>query len=280
MNLFGVAQSKHYCSGFGKSQLMPVGSLDKYAQVELTKTNVLKEGTDEFNKYRDCLLRETERCLFLAISYYRRGFDLMSPAASGWAQVTFYYSGFFAARSILGMFGAWLSNSTSLAVEVSASSPGSQELMVVRKVQSSYKGSHQRFWDVFYATVPPLSPWLDPQLRIVLTPVSGRADWLTVSRNEVNYDSFAACQLGAEFQNGFMVNKFPSSLPGTLNTQYAVTDGLLSVATKFAKELNLVTDALKTFKPHKSRALKLRRHVFSVRRPNLGQSERWNSLQI
>ncbi len=221
----------------------------------------------EFSSYRDCALREAERCLFLAISNYRRALDLMIPGASSLAHVTLYYSSYFAARALLGMFGGWIGNR--MAVDVTASQPGNQELQVNRKVQSTYSGSHERFWDLFYGAAASLVPWVDTKTRFAITPVSGTVTWQSENRNEVNYDSFSACQLASNFQANFDAGKFPASLPGRLSTQFSVSEGLLLITSNFVRNFGLSTDALDALMPAGPRKAKIERLVFRDRAPKL-----------
>lgn len=280
MGIFGEAEARYYCSKFNHTLGAPAGSLDAYANSVLKGIHSLKENTPDFDDYRDCALRETERCLFLSISYYRRALDMMIPGASSWAHVTLYYSAFFAARALLGTFGGWISNSTKIVVQVGASTPGAQELLVTRNYPTTYRGSHERFWDIFYTIIVPLDPWLEPQFRFALSPMSGNVGWQTHNRNDINYDSLLACQLGSNFQTSFKAKNFPASLPGALSTQFSITDALLAIATKYAADFNLATDALHAFRPKGPRSAKLKRLVFRVRPPSLGQQAKWKSLQI
>lgn len=119
MNIFGVPEAKYYCSHFQQNAGKPAGSLSEYVGEVFKSVGSLREGTREYDGFRDCALREAERCLFLAISNYRRALDLMLPAASSWAQVTLYYSSYFAARALLGIFGGWIGNK--MIIEVATS---------------------------------------------------------------------------------------------------------------------------------------------------------------
>lgn len=276
MKIFDVAEAKHYCSNFQQTAGNPAGSLSQYVAGPLTSAGSVREGTPGFNSYRDCALREVERCLFLAISNYRRSLDLMMPGAASWAHVTLYYSSYFAARAILGMFGGWIGKT--MVVEVTASQPGSQALVVNKRPQTTYRGSHERFWDLFYGAVTVFVPWIDPKLRFAITPVSGAVTWQTQIRNEVNYDSFVACQLATSFQVNFDRTKFPRSLPGSLHTQFSVSEGLLIIAAKFARDFRLVTDALNALMPAGPRRTKIERLVFRDRAPRLADSIKWELI--
>lgn len=278
MNIFGVPEAKYYCRNFQPTAGVSAGSLENFVSGTLRGIGSLKEGTPEFNNYRDCALREAERCLFFSISNYRRALDLMMPGASSWAHVTLYYSSYFAARALLGMFGGWIDNR--MVIEVAASRPGNQQLTVSRKPQTTYRGSHERFWDLFYGAVASLVPWVDSKVRFAITPVSNIVTWQSQNRNDVNYDSFLACQLAYSFQANFSPAKFPTSLPGRLSTQFSVSEGLLLITTRFVRQFGLMTDALDILLPAGSRRSKLERLVFRDRASGLIQRTKWKSIMV
>jgi len=276
MNIFGVPEAKHYCGNFQNTPGNSAASLTDY--VRSLRGSSLKEGTIVFDSYRDCALREVERFYFLAVSNYRRALDLMVPSASSWAHVTLYYSSYFAARSIVGIFGGWIG--TNRIIEVAASQPGKQELVVTKKPQTTYSAPHERFWDLFYQGATSLIPWVDPKLRYAITPVAGMVTWQTQRRNDVNYDSFHACQLGVTFQSSFDRSNFPGSLPGILSTQFSVAEGLLLIAAKFIRDFGLLTDSLDAFRPQSTRLTKLQRLVFQDRPPKLVDQTKWKSIAV
>lgn len=265
--LFGVAEAQHYCGTFNASPAPTDGSVDAYVATGLAKS--LREGTVHFDHYRDCSLRDAERRIFMAVSHYRRSLDLMTPGAAWWAHVTLYYGSFFAAGALLAMFGGRvLKNSR---IEVKASRPGNQELIVVSGSGSTYGGSHQRFWDLFYSSVRGLLPDVDAPLRIALAPVNNKVTWQIDSRNLINYDSFRAIELAGHFQAAFDKRKFPSSLPGMLGTQFEVFEALLLLTLNFAVAFGMITDALHSLVPAGTRRAKLRRLVFEDRAPALSR---------
>ena len=278
MNIFGLPEAEHYCRGFQNSAGPATGSLTRYVSEVLRGVGLVREGTAEFDRYRDCALREVERLLFLAVSNYRRALDLMMPGASSWAHVTLYYSSYFCGRALLGLFGGWIGSK--MVVEVAASEPGHQILTVNKKVETTYSGSHERFWDLFYRAVAPLVPWINPEMRFAITPVSGMVTWQTQNRNDVNYDSFSACRLAGNFHATFDVRRFPTSLPGSLSTQFTVSEGLLLVTTRFVREFGLMTDALHGLGRGKSRRAKMERLIFRDQAPRLIRRTRWRSILI
>ena len=64
--------------------------------------------------------------------------------------MTLYYSSFFGANAILGMFGGWLDYERM--VEVDQGTPNAQVFRISRRLRSpsGYKGNHKIFWDNFY----------------------------------------------------------------------------------------------------------------------------------
>lgn len=276
MNIFGVPEAEYYCKRFRKSPGDAGGSLRRYVTDVLKGVGSVTEGTAEFDRYRDCVLREVERLVFLGVSNYRRALDLMMPAASSWAHVTLYYSSYFSGRALLALFGGWIGSKS--VVEVAASEPGRQAL-TKKKIETTYSGSHDRFWDLFYRAVASLVPWVvDPKMRFAITPVSGMVTWQAQNRNDVNYDSFSACRLAEDFRASFDPHGFPGSLPGTLRTQFAVAEGLLLVTTRFVREFGLMTDALNGLGRGRSRRAKMERFIFRDQAPRLIRRTSWRSI--
>jgi len=277
MKIFDVPEAQYYCGRFHRAGGGATGSLTKYVTATFKPGRYLRENTPDFDNYRDCALREAERFLFLGISNYRRGLDLMMPGAANWAHVTLYYSSYFAARALMGMFGGWIG--TKVVVEVTTSQPGGQELVVTRP-QTNYNPPHEKFWDLFYGAVESLVPWVDGKLRFAIDPIGGNVTWQTQNRNEINYDSFAACQLASLFQATFKPTRFPASLPGVLSTQFSVAEGLLLIVCRFVRQFGLATDALDALLPAGARSGKINRLVFRDRPARVVQMTRARSFLV
>jgi hypothetical protein len=130
MRIFGVNEANHYCSSFGRSTGVSEKSIFDYQNKYLgNKSLIIKEGTPIFQQYRDCSLREIERCLFYATSHYRRSLDLLISSSAPWAYVTLYYGSWFASNALLGMFGCSVFASK-LIIDVNKGNPGQQELQL------------------------------------------------------------------------------------------------------------------------------------------------------
>jgi hypothetical protein len=271
MSIFAPPEAAYFCSSFRSPAPTAPSSFRAWA-ANLSVGTAFQEGTPSFATFRDLSLREVERLLFLSASHYRRAFDLMIPSACGWAHVTMYYGTFFAARCLLGMFGYWVIN-RNRALHVDHAMPGNQRF-AVRAELSSYRGPHEQFWDFFYNNTPALVPWVEPKLASVLSPIGGNRTWFIANRNDINYDSYSACSLATSFSTAFRVGKFPSSLPGAINTQYLALEALLTISVGFAKKLRLRTDALNALSAERTRRKQVRKLILDVTAPSLGRRVR------
>lgn len=272
MNLFGIPEAQYYCAAFASAPGPAAGSLRDYVATQLRGVNSLAEGSPGFNAYRDCALRDAERSLFLAVSHYRRSTDLMLASASPWAHVTLYYCSYFAANSLLGLFGGWINNRT--VIDVATNARGNQQLRITRSVKTVNNGPHRIFWELFYNAVMPLFPWVPSGLLLAIQPVAGNVTWQIDNRNALNYDTYAAYQLSGQFQVGFRRSRFRTTLPGALSTQFRVAEAMLLTACEFGRQFGLETDALAGLIPAGSRRKKIRALIFREEIPALARNLR------
>lgn len=277
MRIFRLPEARYFSKKFGKAMGPSSFSIRALIQGFPSTVTSLREGAPDFAQYRDCLLREAERSYFLALSNYRRALDLMTPAGSAWAHVTLYYASFHAARSLIALFGGWMENK--VLVDVAGSTPGKQEFQIRRKSPSTYNGPHQRFWDLFYQATPLLVPHIDPRLRFAVQPVASNVTWQIDARNEVNYSSYDAVRLGADWQSQFRTRRFPHFLPGKVSTQFAVSKGILLITVKFIREFRLTTDALDSLKPLGQRRAKIASLIYRATPPVLLRKSRCLSMK-
>ena len=279
MRTFSIRGATHYCGAFRPEPGFAEQSPEDFRQARLQRRRSISEGTGLFNEYRACALRDAERSLFLAASHYRRALDLMIPSSSHWAQVTLYYGAFFAARALLAMFGCGVFRN--YVVHVRRSRPGNQELIVERigSRQGHYyvteTGSHRRFWEIFYRTVSPMRRLVDVKYATALAPVSSRHTWLIDQRNRVNYRTKESLNVTRSFSESFAEGAFPNSLPGVLQTQYQVSEGILASSCSFARTLGLATDALDFLGSSSSFTDLVGHHIYDLASPDLvGKTDR------
>jgi len=237
MQLFDISEASHFCTPL-QAHVPGVGQSLKAFHRTLPRQTRLVEGTTYFDVHRVSLLNAIERWILFGVADYRRALDMFVPSNAPWAQVTLYYSSFFAANAILGMFGIWLTHDR--LVDVVQGTPNSQILRISRSPRSpnGYPGSHRIFWDFFYEGCNTISPWVPGNLQTAVSPVNNDRVWQIEARNDVNYDMQGAFD-GAMFFSSTFNPKRLRSLPGSLGQQLDVTENMLKLAIYFAKYLSL-----------------------------------------
>lgn len=232
MRLFDITEARHFCMALPAYVPGAAQSLAEFHN-SLRATRLI-EGTTDFEIHRVSLLNAVERWILFGIADYRRALDMFIPSNAPWAHVTLYYSSFFAANAILGMFGTWVHFERLVDVEKGAAT--NQVLRITKRAQppSGYKGSHQVFWDFFYEGCNTISPWVPNELQPVTAPVNNDRIWQVTARNEVNYDMFRAFDGAMRLNNSFNPRKL-RLLRGPLGQQLDVTEGMLKLAIYFAK---------------------------------------------
>ena len=278
MRVFSEIGATHYCGHFQPTPNTLNVSVDNFVWGNLRRANKIVEGSATFDQYRTLVLRDTERYLFLATSHYRRALDLMVASASHWAHVTLYYGSWFAAHALLGLFGCRLSYKH--VIDVASSQMGSQQLEKrnIGDGHTQYSltrtGTHERFWEAFYNATPRIRNMAGRQYVAVLSPVAGDVTWLIKNRNRINYAAQESISFANSFAATFTKDNFPNSLPGELNTQYSICEGLLDVAYMFANQFGLNTDALGTVGDPGPFSSKVASSIYRAQAPELvGQTE-------
>jgi hypothetical protein len=240
MRLFDIAEARHFCRPLLAH--VPGTGQSLVAFHKNLRTPRLTEGTQYFEVHRVSLLNAVERWILFGVADYRRALDMFVPSNAPWAHVTLYYSSFFAANAILGMFGAWVHFQR--LVDVDNGAVANQILRITRGVKSpsGFDGSHQKFWDFFYEGCNAISPWVPAELQGATQPVNNNRVWQITARNEVNYDMFTAFDGAIRLIATFNPKKL-RSLSGPLAQQLEVTEGMLKLALYFANSFAVTSFA-------------------------------------
>lgn len=237
MRLFDITEAPHFCRPL-PAHLPGVGQslADFHNKLRTTR---LTEGSNDFEVHRVSLLNAVERWILFGVADYRRALDMFIPSNAPWAHVTLYYSSYFAANAILGMFGAWVHFER--LVDVEDGRANNQVLRVTKRAQSpsGQKGSHRVFWDFFYEACNTISPWVPKSLSSTTTPVNNNRIWQITARNEINYDMSRAFEGAAFIEKSFNPKKLRSSLHGPLAQQLEVTENMLKLALYFANDFGV-----------------------------------------
>jgi hypothetical protein len=237
IRLLDHTEARHFCRALGNHQPGVGQSLaDFHDRIRVTH---LRENAIDFEIHRVSLLNAVERWILFGVAGYRRALDMFIPSNAPWAHVTLYYSSFYAANAILGMFGAWIHYKR--VVDVENGSPNAQVLRISRRVRSpsSQTGSHRVFWDLFYEGCNLISGWVPTKLQPPTSPVNNDRFWQVTNRNEVNYDMFKAFEGATLLENSFNPRRFRRSLRGPLAQQLEVSEGMLKLAIHFANDFQI-----------------------------------------
>lgn len=230
----------------------------------------LSEGASEFDILRVQSHREVERLLLLGANHYRRTYDLLSAISAPWAFVTLYYGSYFVANALLGALGAWMLKNN-LVLQASTTSPGSQRFDIFKR-RSSYNGSHQRFWDFYFANATLLYANATAAERFALLPISADPMWLITNRNDFNYDTYSAIKLSELHKLSFVPRNGPSSLPGELNTQLRFVESLLVLTNRVVQSAGISSDAISALCTAATRSQRVRELVIRQRPPSMARS--------
>jgi hypothetical protein len=249
MRLLDLPQARHFCAP-SASNIAGISSQSLTSfHASLPKGGVvlLREGTTQFHVHQVSLLDSIDRWLVYSLTLYRRSVDMLVPASAPWAQVTLYYSSFFAANAILGIFGSWI-GSTQLGervVDVERGVAGDQQLQVHRNLLSpnGAKGSHRKFWDFFYDGSATIAAWAPADLAHALSPVNGDFGWQIAERNRVNYDMFFAWSASTLLFDTFNRSRL-RTLSGPLQLQLEASETIIKLALYFANAVSLSTSSL------------------------------------
>lgn len=275
-SLFSITEAKYFCKNFASTSGISEASPEDFIISQLgNKKTACVEGSQDFVNLRDCILREAERALFLAISHYRRSLDLMVSSSAHWLHVTLYYGTWYSAHAFLLMFGCY--KDTKNIIDVKRGNPGKQELQnwkIGRKngqfqVPGSNYSPHRSFWNIFYEAVTPLRRIVDQKLSPCLYPISSDNNWLINKRNNVNYKTTESIDVIFKFQDSFSEEKFPNCLSGDLSTQYTIFEYLLKLTSYFAKDFNIYNDSLDKLMPNSNFTEKIRDLIYERRAPDL-----------
>ena len=243
MRILTQSGARHFCQNFSASTNTPEIEVGTYLD-RFRSGKTFAEGTPEFDDLRDCLLRDSERFAFLAAANFASTYRSLQACSAPWSVVGFYYTSFFAARSLLGMNGGWV-DADRRWIDVTNLTPGSIELTYRRTKHTAIPnrhGTHKAFWAVFYHAARILHPYAAAQHAYALAPVQSSTSWLIDNRNKLNYGSAAAAKLVAEFLARFDAADVPNTLPGDLKVCRNIALSLLALVHQFRTSQGLTSD--------------------------------------
>ena len=244
MRLFSFSAAKHYCASFAGSSGASINGTDYFLRSFTKKTRVITEGTPEYAQVRDALLRDTDRRLFLSLASYRRAILNTNSGSAYWSCVSLYYTSFFCAQAILGMFGGWISGSGKPWIEGVENNPGNLALQILfSKHPSTLRGAHRIFWDAYYSSIQQIVPFIDAKYSNALQPINSQITWAIDTRNKINYQPIEAMSLRNLFHTQYDPANIPGCFPSDLGTFCTVAEAFMGLSRELATSLGLSTDS-------------------------------------
>lgn len=246
MNLFSFSAAKHYCASFAASSGASINGTDHLLSSFGKKTKVVTEGTPEYARVRDALLRDTDRRLFLSLASYRRAILNTNSGSAYWSCVSLYYTSFFCAQAILGMFGGWISGFGKPWIEIAGNKTGSLALQIYFSKHPSTLssgGGHKIFWDAYYNSIRQLIPFIDSKYSNALQPINSQITWAIDTRNKINYQPIEAMSLRNLFHTQYDPANIPGCFPSDLGTFCTVAEAFMGLSRNLATSLDLSTDS-------------------------------------
>ncbi|MBS1767661.1 MAG: hypothetical protein JST05_09705 [Acidobacteria bacterium] len=206
------------------------------------------ETDPKFLEFRQQLLQEADRLIFLAIDNYARGMEALRASSSTWSFVSFYYASMYAAKAILALHGCWFQGNGSW-LQAENLNQGSQSFkyyntrpnMYTRIHSVSASGSHQIFWSAYYAAAGRLAIYYEPQHTKAVRPNAGDEHWQIRVRNDLNYHPISAFRLIDDFSRRFAASPTPMNLPSELATIIEMVEAMLDLLKFNVSDFNFGT---------------------------------------
>lgn len=249
MNLLSFSAAKHFCESFAASPGLSTHGVDHFLSPFAKKARVVTEGAPEYIELRDALLRDTDRRLLLSLGSYRRSILNTNSGSAYWSCVGLYYTSFFCAQAILGMFGGWISGFGKPWIESAGNTPGSLALQISfskHPTTLSGGGGHKIFWDAYYNSIQQLVPFIDPKYSNALQPINSQITWAIDTRNKINYQPIEAMSLRDLFHAQYDPANIPGCFPSDLGTFCTVAEAFLGLSRDLATSFGLATDSFST----------------------------------
>jgi hypothetical protein len=249
MKPLSTTSSVAFVGGYSFQQ--SVASLGVQDFLNRTGQKLFQEGTAEFNELRYCLLRESEQSLLMALNCYARGLEGLRSSSAYWSAVSLYYAAFFAAKSVLGMYGCWMAGPKSW-IDVINSGAGKIKLQHKTSSYNNMNGSHKVTWIAYYDTMATLASFLTSKNAVIAkTPVNNQKTWLIETRNDLNYYPQSALNAAHDFESSFNAASVPSCFKGRLQTMLKVSQACVLFSKESALRVGLSTDV---WQPEQTRA--------------------------
>lgn len=238
--------AKHFVSLYNDEPSLSTNDVDAYLIAEIeNKQNRFSETDGTLQPIVYLLMKEAESSFFLGLNNFVRGLEILGTGLGNWAHVTFYYSSFYSAKSILALYGGWSKNYYRDYWVTQVDSPDKTNL-TLKIIKWKYNGrkifSHKAFWSYYFDSMKNITYNIPPKYHPALSPMNSDVFWMTETRNKLNYQINDALKINSDVLSDLDTNNFPYSLPQEISIQYNQAKNFILLSNYLLNAFNIDTD--------------------------------------
>jgi hypothetical protein len=247
MTILSLPVAKYFVGLYSDRNKPNIDDIDEYLVQEIGNNKRIFSETDgTLEPIVYLLTKQSENCFYLSLSNFVRGLEILGTGLGNWAHVTFYYSSFYSAKSILALHGGWAKDYKNKywATQVDSPTQTDLKLKVTEWKHNGQKiNSHRAFWSYFYESMKNITNYVPSQYSPALSPINNDVFWMTTTRNKLNYQISSAVNINSQVLSNLDASAFPYCLPRDLATQYNQARNLVTLANHLLHDFNINSDA-------------------------------------
>lgn len=264
MPIFSDQAAKDFVSLYNTRSKPSIDDIDTYFTNEIDNRRKIFTDTDgTLQPIAYLLLKEAESSYYLALSNFVRGLEILGTGLGNWAHVTFYYSCFYSAKSILSLHGGWGKDYARKYWVSQVDLASQNKLKLIEWKHNGNKiNSHRAFWSYYYASMRNIINTVPSQYSPALSPINNDVFWMTKTRNNLNYKINDALKINSNVLLNLDENNFPYCLPQEIANQYNQAKNLIAFTNYLLEYFNINTDAFNCISSGKNRNDVLREYLY------------------
>lgn len=245
--------AKYFASLYYDHPSLSTNDIDAYLIAEIkNKQKSFSETDGTLQPIVYLLMKEAESSFFLGLNNFVRGLEILGTGLGNWAHVTFYYSSFYSAKSILALYGGWAKNNW--VTQVDSPVKTNLTLKTIKwKPNGNKLSSHKAFWSYYFDSMKNISNNIPSKYQPALNPINNDVFWMTKTRNILNYQINDALKINSNVLSDLDINNFPYSLPQEISRQYNQAKNILLLSNYLLNTFNINTDVFNCIGTNKNR---------------------------
>lgn len=238
--------AKYFSSLYHDEPSLSTNDIDAYLIAEIkNKQKSFSETDGTLQPIVYLLMKEAESSFFLGLNNFVRGLEILGTGLGNWAHITFYYSSFYSAKSILALYGGWAKGNFGDYWVTQVDSPVKTNL-TLKTIKWKHNGakitSHRAFWSYYFDSMKIIINNIPPKYHPALSPINRDVFWMTKTRNKLNYQINDALKINFDVLSDLDANNFPYSLPQEISIQYNQAKNFILLSDYLLDAFNINTD--------------------------------------